>query len=150
MKNIEIRAATDPERDAAACLLATTDPWTTLGVTLDQCRKNCHDPEFLLYIAVSEERPAGIMIIDPRGVAGSPYLKSIAVYPEFLGKGIGSEMLSFGENLFRGKSKHFFLCVSSFNHKARRFYEHHGYEALCEFRDYIIEGASEILMHKLL
>ncbi len=150
MQEIEIHPATDTERDMAAFLLATSDPWITLGITLEQCRKNCHDPEYLLFIARSAEKAAGIMLLDPRGLAGSPYLKSIAVYPEFAGKGIGSEMLSFGENIFRGKSKHFFLCVSSFNQKARRFYEHHGYEAMCEFRDYIIEGASEILMHKLL
>lgn len=150
MEETEIHPASEPERDMAACLLAASEPWITLGITFEQCRKNCHDPEYLLYIASSGDKPAGIMLLDPRGLAGSPYLKSIAVYPEFHGKGIGSEMLSYGENLFRGKSKHFFLCVSSFNHKARRFYEHHGYENMCEFRDYIIDGASEILMHKRL
>ena len=148
MGNIEIHTAGEQERDMAACLLANSDPWITLGITLEQCLKNCHDPEFLLYIAYFSDTPAGVMLLDPRGLAGSPYLKSIAVWPEFYGKGIGSDLLSFGENLFTGKSKHFFLCVSSFNHKARRFYEYHGYEVMCEFRDYIIEGASEILMHK--
>jgi ribosomal-protein-alanine N-acetyltransferase len=150
MEEIDIHPASESERDMAACLLAASEPWITLGITLEQCQENCHDPEYLLYIARSGEKPAGIMLLDPRGLAGSPYLKSIVVYPEFHGKGIGSDMLSFGENLFREKSKHFFLCVSSFNHKARRFYEHHGYETMCEFRDYIIEGASEILMHKRL
>lgn len=150
MNNLEIHPADDPERELAANLLAQSDPWVTLGISLEQCRRNCNDPEFLIYIGYSQGKPAGIMILDPRGLAGSPYLKSLAVFPEFIGRGSGSELLAFGENLFREKSKHFFLCVSSFNHKARRFYEHHGYEYMCEFRDYIIEGASEILMHKLL
>jgi [ribosomal protein S18]-alanine N-acetyltransferase len=148
MENIVIRPATDPEKEAAARLLAGSDPWITLGISLEQCMRNCRDPEYVLYVASAGEGLAGIMLLDPRGLAGSPYLKSIAVFPEFAGKGIGSDLLSYGENLFRGSSRHFFLCVSSFNHKARRFYEHHGYEAMCEFRDYIIEGASEILMHK--
>lgn len=150
MENILIQPAGDREKSLAARLLAESDPWVTLGITLEQCERNCHDPEFLLYFAYSGNEPAGIMLIDPRGVAGSPYLKSLAVYPEFIGKGIGSELLSFGESIFKGQSKHFFLCVSSFNHKARRFYEHHGYESLCEFKDFIIEGASEVLMHKLI
>jgi ribosomal-protein-alanine N-acetyltransferase len=148
MDKTDIRPATEPEKDKAACLLAGSDPWIKLGISYEQCKLNCHDPGYLLFVAYQGDHLAGIMLLDPRGVAGSPYLKSIAVYPEFEGKGVGSDLLAFAEDLFRSGSRHFFLCVSSFNHKARRFYEHHGYEAMCEFRDYIIEGASEILMYK--
>ena len=41
-----------------------------------------------------------------------------------------------------------FLCVSSFNLNAQKFYEHIGYTTVGEFKDYIIKGKSEILMHK--
>lgn len=150
MANIDIHRANDTEKDLAANLLAASEPWVTLGITLDQCLTNCHDPEYLLYIAYSGGEPAGIVLLDPRGLAGSPYLKSIAVFPGFRGEGVGSSVLSFAENLFRGKSKHFFLCVSSFNSRARSFYEHRDYRAVGEFVDYIIKGASEILMYKQL
>jgi ribosomal protein S18 acetylase RimI-like enzyme len=40
--------------------------------------------------------------------------------------------------------------VSSFNVRARRLYERRGYEAVAELEDYVIDGASEILMHKWL
>jgi ribosomal protein S18 acetylase RimI-like enzyme len=53
------------------------------------------------------------------------------------------------EGRFPG-AKHMFLCVSSFNGRARRFYERRGYSQVGEFPDYIVEGASEILMHKRL
>jgi len=148
MEKIDIHAATEPERDMASRLLASSEPWITLKITLEQCDKNCHDPEFLLYIAYVEDKPGGIILLDPRGVSGSPYIKSVAVFPEFRGHGIGTRLLSFAEELFRHKSKHIFICVSSFNHQARKLYERFGFQALCEFRDYIIEGASEILMHK--
>jgi ribosomal protein S18 acetylase RimI-like enzyme len=150
MEMIDIHSATDQEKDMAACLLETSDPWITLGITFDQCRKNCHDPEFMLYMAYSNNKPAGIILLDPRGVAGSPYIKSIAVYPGFRGQGIGTKLLSFAEDLFRNDSRHIFICVSSFNHRARKLYEKCGYQAAGEFKDYIIEGASEILMHKRL
>ena len=148
MEKIEIHSASEPEREMASRLLASSEPWITLKITQEQCRKNCHDPEFLLYIASVGGKPGGIILIDPRGVAGSPYIKSIAVYPEFRGHGIGTKLLSFAEELFRHKSKHIFICVSSFNHQARKLYERFGFEALCEFKDYLIDGASEILMHK--
>lgn len=148
MKEIDIKLASDQEKDMAAGLMAESEPWITLGRTEVMCRDICHDPEFYLYFAQCNEMPAGIILIDPRGVAGSPYIKSIAVYPEFRGQGIGTNLLSFAENLFKSKSRHIFICVSSFNHRARELYERRGYKAIGELKDYIIEGASEILMHK--
>jgi ribosomal protein S18 acetylase RimI-like enzyme len=148
MEKIDIHSASEHERDMASQLLANSEPWITLKITREQCDKNCHDPEFLLYMAFIDDKPGGIILLDPCGVAGSPYVKSIAVFPEFRGQGIGTRLLSFAEGLFIPRSKHIFICVSSFNHKARKLYERCGYKAQCEFRDYIIEGASEILMHK--
>ena len=148
MKGTDIHKATDLEKDLAAHLLASSEPWITLQISEEQCKKNCHDPEFQLYIACKGEKPAGVILLDPRGVAGSPYIKSIAVFPEFRGQGIGSNLLSFTEDHFRKKSRHLFICVSSFNERARKLYERSGFHPVGELRDYIIEGASEILMHK--
>lgn len=148
MKEIDIHLADDQEKDLAAHLLASSEPWITLRISEDQCKKNCYDPEFLLYIAYENERPAGIILLDPKGVAGSPYIKSIAAFPEFRGQGIGTKLLSFAEDLFRRDSKHLFICVSSFNNRAQNLYEKFGFHTIGELKDYIIKGASEILMHK--
>jgi [ribosomal protein S18]-alanine N-acetyltransferase len=150
MKEIDIHAASGPEKDMAAQLLADSEPWITLRITPEKCKKNCHDPEFLLYIAYCGNNPSGIILLDPRGVAGSPYLKSLAIYPEFRGQGVGAALLSYAEDLFRSQARHMFLCVSSFNIRAQKFYKNCGYEVIGEFKDYIIEGESEILMHKLI
>ena len=82
--------------------------------------------------------------------AGSPYIKTIVVDPAYRGKGIGTSLLTFAEDLFRGKNKHLFLCVSSFNNRARKLYEQAGFKVVGEFEDYIIEGESELIMHKRL
>ena len=150
MDEIDIQPADDAEREIAAGLLAGSEPWITLGITREQCDRNCHDAEYQLYIAKIHGEPAGIIILDPRGVAGSPYIKSIAVFPEYRGRGVGSGLLSYVESLSGERSKHIFICVSSFNHRARKLYERCGYEFAGEFKDYIIDGASEILMHKRL
>jgi len=41
-----------------------------------------------------------------------------------------------------------FLCVSSFNDGAQRFYGRLGYEVVGELRDLIVPGHAEILMRK--
>jgi len=148
MEGTDIHLAADQEKDLAAHLLASSEPWITLHITEEQCKKNCHDPEFHLYIANKNEKPAGIILLDPKGVAGSPYIKSIAAFPEFRGQGIGTILLCFAEDLFRSESRHLFICVSSFNHLARKLYEKQGFKVIGELQDYIIDGASEILMHK--
>ena len=150
MGKIEIHPANDSEKDLAADLLADSEPWITLRINRELCRKNCHDPEFQLYIAYAGSNPAGIILIDPRGIAGSPYIKSVAVWPEYRGGGIGTILLSFAEGLFSGKARFIFICVSSFNKRAGKLYEKNGYIAAGELKDYIIDGASEILMQKRL
>lgn len=146
----DIRKATDEEREWAAALLSRSDPWVTLRVTLEQCRQAFSDPEYLVYSAYVENALCGVILLQRRGVAGSPYVKSIAVEEGFRGRGVGSALLDFAEALFRAESRHIFLCVSSFNVGARALYERRGYAAVGEFKDYIIDGASEFLMHKRL
>jgi ribosomal protein S18 acetylase RimI-like enzyme len=150
MEKIDIHRADFKEQGIAAHLLADSEPWITLRISLDQCLKNCHNPDYQVYMAYTANKPSGIIIVDPKGVAGSPYIKSVAVYPEFRGMGVGAALLAFVEDLFRGRSKYLFLCVSSFNLRAQKFYEKHGYKVVGDLKDYIIEGASEILIHKRL
>ena len=150
MSLVQIAQASDQERDWAASLFAGQEPWITLGSTLEQCRSACRHPEYRVYVARREGQPCGAIVLHPRGVAGSPYVKSLAVAEGHRGQGTGAALVKFAEDLFRGESRHIFLCVSSFNTRARAFYERLGYLPVGEFKDYVIVGASEILMHKLL
>lgn len=130
--------------------MARSDPWITLGVSPEQCRLACRSPEYLVYVARLEGKPCGAIVLQKSGVAGSPYVKSIIVADPFRGRGLGARLMEFAEDLFRREARHIFLCVSSFNTRARTFYERLGFRAVGEFQDYVIEGASEILMHKRL
>jgi ribosomal protein S18 acetylase RimI-like enzyme len=150
MDNFDISLATNEERDWAAGLLSVSEPWTILGITPEQCLKNCYDPGYQVYVAHLDHKPVGVVILDPRGLAGSPYIKSITVSPEFRNRKLGAELLEYAENIARAHARHIFLCVSSFNTRARNFYENHGYHAVGELKDYLIQGESEIIMHKRL
>jgi ribosomal protein S18 acetylase RimI-like enzyme len=91
-----------------------------------------------------------MILLHEQGMAGSPYIKSIAVEAEYRSTGIGTALVQFAEDLFKGEARHMFLCVSSFNERARAFWEGLGYQAVGELRDYLVDGFSEILMHKRL
>ena len=149
-ESLEILPAKGEEREWAAVLMANSDPWVMLGRGLDACRLRCNDPESHLFIAHAKGATCGFILIHPHGMAGAPYVASIAVTEGFRNQGIGSRLLGFAEDLFTGRARYIFLCVSSFNVRARVLYERLGYTTVGELRDYVIDGASEYLMHKRL
>ena len=131
--------------------MSRTEPWKTLGRTFEASLQAMRDPYHSLFIARGEvAEPRGFMLVHPEGFAGSPYIKSIAVDETFRGAGIGTHLLRFADLLFQRTSPHIFLCVSSFNIRARALYERRGYEIVGELKGYIIPEASEFLMHKSL
>ena len=147
---LDIVAASDDDREWAASLMARSDPWITLGRGLEACRRACFDPQYLVYVARRGGDRLGFVRLHPAGVAGSPYLASIAVAEHARSQGVGAALLDFTEQLFRERARHLFLCVSSFNTRARALYERRGFEQVGELKGYVIDDASEILMHKWL
>jgi ribosomal protein S18 acetylase RimI-like enzyme len=148
--DLEIVPASDEEREWAARVMAGSDPWLRLGRGLEACREAVARPGYELLVARDGTQPLGFALVHPRGVAGAPYLASIAVAASERGRGVGQRLLRHVEDRFRPQARHFFLCVSSFNERARRLYERQGYEAVGLLRDYVIDGADEVLMHKWL
>lgn len=150
MINILIVEAIESEKPWAAELMSKSEPWTVLGITLEQSINAVRDEGNLVFIARDRNVPCGVIILQDKGVAGSPYVKSVVVAPSYRNQGIGKLLITFAEDKYRNHYKHLFLCVSSFNKEAQRFYKESGYAAVGEFKDYIVDGLSEILMHKRL
>ena len=74
------------------------------------------------------------------------FFKSLS--EEARGRGVGTRLVEFAERRIFSETPNVFLCVSSFNPRARALYERLGYELIGELKDYLIEGASEFLMRK--
>jgi ribosomal-protein-alanine N-acetyltransferase len=149
MPHLTIGLASDGDREWCASLMASNEPWITLGRDLAACRAYCEGPQFVTLIARRDGERCGFLLLHPTGVAGSPYVASIVIEPAARGQGIGSILLEAAEGR-DPSARHIFLCVSSFNSRAQRLYERRGYSKAGEFSDYVITGASEILMHKRL
>jgi len=149
MNEITIRPAREEDRKWCAQLMASSEPWITLGRQLETCRKVFARPGYELFLACSNPEPLGFVLCHPFGAMSSPYIATIAVAPEARGQGVGHKLLQAVEEHYRGR-RHLFLCVSSFNPRARQLYENIGYRVIADLDAYIVDGASEILMHKRL
>jgi len=156
---IHIAAAAPDDYEWCARVMASSEPWITLGRDLERCRAALVRPGTELFVARhqiardqigrEQERPSGFILLAPYGLAGSPYIASIAVAAEARGRGVGSQLLRFAEEHFAG-SGHLFLLVSLFNHRAQNLYRRHGYESVGELKDYVVTGQSELILHKRL
>ncbi len=129
--------------------MAANEPWRTVGRTLKATRGQLKRPRAELFIACESRRRVGFILLDPYGLAGSPYIASIGVAEHSRGRGVGSHLVHFAERRFAGR-RHLFLLVSSFNRAAQRLYRRLGYRRVAELKNYVVEGHSEWLLEKRL
>jgi len=147
--SITIRAGGKSDREWCARLMASSQPWIRLRRKLQACRAVLARPWNELFIARAGRRRLGFFLSAPYGLAGSPYISSIAVERDKRSRGVGAELMAFAERRYAGR-RHLFLCVSSFNRRAQVFYRRLGYERVGELKDYIVAGHSEFLLYKTL
>jgi len=145
---MQIGIATESELAWCAQVMADNDPWLRYRFSFETCLRILQWPGSTLFVA-KLDAPAGFVLHHPRGFLGCPYIAVIAVVAELRGRGIGAKLLEFAEEHF-SNSRHAYLCVSSFNSRARQFYERHGYTQVGELPDFITDGYSEVLMQKRL
>ncbi len=91
----------------------------------------------------------GCMRVDEKGMLSRfPLLRLIAVKREYRGKGFGTEMLRFYESKYKGKTSRIFLCVSSFNDKAKKLYFSLGFEEIGKINGLYKKGITEYILMK--
>jgi ribosomal protein S18 acetylase RimI-like enzyme len=135
--------------DAEACawLMASSEPWVTLGRSYQASLRIVEDDSREVYVARDENGLAGFLILCMTG-AFVGYIQTVLVHPDRRGHGIGSRLVQFAEERILRESPNIFMCVSSFNSDARRLYQRLGYQVVGELTDYIVQGHSEILLRK--
>jgi [ribosomal protein S18]-alanine N-acetyltransferase len=142
--------ASDDEARVCAEIMATSDPWVTLGRTMDQAAAILRDRDVQeIYVAVHDGAVVGFVILVLKG-AFIGYIRTVAVHADWRSRGMGRRLIWFAEERVFRDSPNVFLCVSSFNARARALYERLGYEMVGELRDYVVRGHSEWLMRKTL
>lgn len=132
---------------AAARLMAASDPWRKLGLTSKHCLKAFKVPCRETLLAAAGPEIAGLVTITMYGTFRG-YIQSLFVAPGFRGTGAGAELLRRAEKKIFKKSPNVFLCVSSFNKGAQRFYRRMGYTSVGVLTNFVRRGQDEILMRK--
>jgi ribosomal protein S18 acetylase RimI-like enzyme len=132
----------------SACqkIVRSSEPWRTLKESID----------FPLFIAakqaivcLSEDKILGFAIYSPRPVfARGGYLRAIAVDPSSRGQGVGTFVLTYIERETLKHADNLYLCVSSFNRVAKRFYANAGYIKIGAIPGLIRNDINEIILWK--
>lgn len=143
------RLSTDAEAARCAQLMATSEPWLTLGRNYDVALALLRDPSRESYVALLDGEVAGFVILLMTGALVG-YIQTVCVAPEHRGHGLGTRLVAFAEERIFRDSPNVFLCVSSFNPRARDLYLRLGYREVGELADFIVPGHSEILLRKTL
>jgi ribosomal-protein-alanine N-acetyltransferase len=143
------RLAGDGDARACAEIMVSSEPWATLGRDYAASLQLVRDSSREAYVATRFDNAdvLGFVIFTMRG-AFIGYIQSIAVREEWRGRGLGSRLIAFAESRILREAPNVFICVSSFNTRARALYERLGYETVGELRDYIVRGQSEWLLRK--
>ncbi|HQR94202.1 MAG: hypothetical protein B7Y15_02120 [Bacteroidetes bacterium 24-39-8] len=152
MSNISIQPITTiEEQQWCARLMAESEPWISLNRSFEDGMILMQQPvdEIQAFIAMEASSPLGFVVIKLKG-AFVGYIQVIAVSPQARGKGIGSLLLDYVEAIIFQNSPNAFICVSSFNHRARKLYESRGYQLLGTLDNYLENGFSEHLLRKTL
>jgi len=141
------RMETDAQARACARLMASSEPWITLRRDEAAAIRTLHHPAVEVYVAEENEAVIGLLVLTMQGPFRG-YIATVGVAPERRGQGLGTRLVRFAEERIFGEAPNVFLCVSSFNTRAQKFYRRLGYERIGELRDFIVPGHAEILMRK--
>lgn len=139
--------ASPEEHEWCARLMAGSEPWRTLGLGPEALRRTLARAGSESYLALAGQVRVGCLVLELQGALVG-YVRALCVAPELRRQGWGARLLAWAEARIFREAPNVFLCVSSFNLEAQRFYARLGYEPVGELRDYLVAGLGEILLRK--
>jgi ribosomal-protein-alanine N-acetyltransferase len=137
----------DADFDTCAALMATSDPWLRLGLDLQTCRRVVRQAERETWGAWQGSRLAGFVVLNFKGPFVG-YVQLLGVAADLRGQGVGAALLAHAEECIFARTPNVFICVSSFNTSAQRFYARLGYQSCGRLDNYLVAGHDELLLRK--
>jgi len=135
------------ESQRCARMMAASEPWITLKRGYVESLAIVEGPEREVHVALEDGELRGFLILNMSG-AFAGYIQTVCVAPEVRSRGIGTRLVRFAEARIFRESPNVFLCVSSFNPRARALYKRLGYTRVGELPDYLIPGHSEVIFRE--
>jgi len=143
-----VKLISDPEDfEVCALMMASTDPWITLGMNYEQCLKAFEGTCKEIYTIRIENEIAGFVIIQTGG-SFAGYIQTICIDEKWRGHGFGRKLLRFCEERILMFSPNIFICVSSFNEGAKKLYLDYGFKLVGVLENFVKQGFDELLLRK--
>jgi ribosomal protein S18 acetylase RimI-like enzyme len=139
--------ADEAQAQACARMMAGMDPWVRLGRDYATCLRLVTNPAKEVTVATSDEGVEGFIVLDMTGPFVG-YIQILCVRPAAQRRGLGQLLIEWAEERIHRVSPNVFICVSSFNTRARALYERVGFEYVGTLKDLIVKGYDEILLRK--
>ena len=104
----------------------------------------------IVLVALEGDAAVGLAwIIPTRALDDAAYLRLLLVSATARSRGVGAALLAQGEREARARHcRHVMLLVTRTNHRARSFYERHGYRHVGDLPGFIRRGITESLYLK--
>jgi len=137
---------------ALAESLAAIPPWSIIGYPAERMARafKSEQPSLKRFEVAAEGKLAGLVAIQDPFLHG-PYLQLFAVLPEFQGRGFGLRLLQWMDTeARRAEARQLWLCVSSFNARARSFYKRFGFSEVAILDKLATDASDEVFMRKRL
>lgn len=147
-----LKMPTEKAVSALANAFAGIEPWKTLKTDRSRMEKYfIQNPQGVCRrVVVVNSDVAGMVCVKQEWLVG-PYLEFLGLLPDFHGLGIGRTIMNWlEEEAAKSKARNLFLCVSSFNTNAVKFYTSLGFVECGKLEELIIDNHDEILMRKRL
>jgi ribosomal protein S18 acetylase RimI-like enzyme len=132
--------------------LAAMPPWSVIGWPAERLTRSLmsEQPAMRRFELIAGGALAGMAAIQHPFLHG-PYLQLLAILPGFQGSNLGLRALEWMETQARiEEARQLWLCVSSFNSRAKAFYERFGFEAVAILDKLASDRSDEIFMRKRL
>ncbi len=145
---IQIRKIKKLTTEDVSALILNTSPWSNLGFTkkdAKQMAKTSQDRE-LLGAYVGRELVG--FALYKFGFLGGAYLGNLVVKGSYRGHKIGEKLMRAMETQVFQKSKNLYLCVSSFNKGAQKFYRRLNYKKVGVLKALLVKKHDEYLFRK--
>jgi diamine N-acetyltransferase len=136
------------ERLAAS--IVAIPPWSVMNYPADAMTRflTTPDSEASRYLVEVGGEEAGAVSVRSPWLKG-PYLELLVLLPKAQGRGIGSRILGwFEQEALKLGARNLWVCASSFNADALRFYGRHGFYPAAILPGLVADGYDEILLRK--
>ena len=147
-----LRPLTAENAGKLAEALAAIPPWSVIGWSAERMTRalKLAQPSMKRFEVFTGGKLAGIIAVQDPFLHG-PYLQLLAILPDCQGRNMGLRLLQWMESeARRAEARQLWLCVSTFNARARAFYERFGFEPAAVLDKLATDASDEILMRKRL